>query len=363
MLQKKQNLKYERVLQLLPAAHTGDATGNQARLLDGLFTRLGYESRIYAMTIDDPLREKIYHFDSFKDDYNPSSDILWMHFNLPSPLTDEFISSTGKKIMQFHNFTPYEYFLPFNPPHSKNMRRAEEELKKLKDSYDFTLCDSKFNFTILQKLGFKNLVHFPLIFDESVYRNNGSETLKRIFEGSTKNILFVGRVVPNKKIEDLMACYAYIKKYIRDDCRLIIAGKYNHDDEYFRYLIRHIGQFSAEGIIFTGELTQEELTQYYMSADLFLSFSEHEGFFMPMLEAFHFGVPVIAREAAAVGETSGGGALLFKERDIVKAAELAVEVLNNDDLRNELIRKGKYRVLDFNVEKSLTRLESFLRML
>jgi glycosyltransferase involved in cell wall biosynthesis len=356
MRNEKSAQNKKRIIQLLAAAHAGDATGNQAMLLDRMFGELGYESRLYSMTIDDSLSGKVLPFKTFEKDYNPSTDIVWMHFNLPSPLSGVFAGSTGKKIMQFHNFTPPEYFLPFNPQHSKNLRRASGELKGLKDACDLALGDSNYNCGVLKEMGFRNPVCFPLIFEPSIFENSGSPSIERFLQGATKNILFVSRIAPNKKIEDLMACYAYIKKYIRDDCRLIIVGKYNHEDEYFRYLVRHIGQFRAEGVLFTGEVTQEDLTQYYRSADLFLSFSEHEGFFMPVLEAFHFGIPVAARDSAVVAETTGGAACLFDGRDITQAAEIAIKILDNSELRTAMIRKGRERLGDFTYNKAKSRL-------
>lgn len=352
-----------RIIQLLAAAHTGDATGNQAMLLDRIFNELQYDSRLYAITIDDPLTGKVLPLKMLENEYNPLTDILWMHFNLPSPLSALFSELKGKRIMQFHNFTPPEYFLPFNPQHSKNLGRATSELKELKNVCDISLGDSDFNCRVLKKLGFRNPVCFPLIFNPSIYNNNGAPSIESAFHGATKNILFVSRIAPNKKIEDLMACYTFIKKNIRDDCRLIIAGKYNHDDEYFRYLIRHVGQFRAESVIFTGELTQEELTQYYRSADLFLSFSEHEGFFMPLLEAFYFGVPVVARDSTVVGETAGDAACLIEGRDIVRTAMLAVEVLENNELRNSMIKKGRERLKYFYPDKAKARLKKLLEAL
>jgi glycosyltransferase involved in cell wall biosynthesis len=350
----------KRIIQLLAAVHSGDATGTQALLLDRLFSELGYESKLYSPTIDEPLKKKVLPLESFRRDYNPSTDLLWLHFNLSSPLSAIFAEASGKKIMQFHNFTPSEYFLPFNPQHSKNLKKANNELKGLKDICSIALGDSNFNCGVLKELGFRSPVYFPLIFEPSIYENNGSPSIERLLRGATKNILFVSRIAPNKKIEDLMACYAYIKKYIRDDCRLIIAGKYNHEDEYFRYLVRHIGQFRAEGVLFTGEVTQEELTQYYRSADLFLSFSEHEGFFMPLLEAFYFGVPVVARDSAVVGETAGGAACLFEGRDVAQAAELAVEVLEYAELRDSMIQMGRERLGDFTYRKAKSRLRILL---
>jgi glycosyltransferase involved in cell wall biosynthesis len=352
--------KKKRIIQLLAAMHTGDATGTQALILDRLFSELGYESKLYSPTIDKPLIEKVIPIQYFKRDYNPLTDLLWYHFNLPSSLSDIFSGASGKKIMQYHNFTPSEYFLPFNPQHSKNLKKANDELRGLKDSCSIALGVSNFNCNGLKELGFRNPICFPLIFEPSIYENNGSHSIEMILRGTVKNIIFVSRVAPNKKIEDLMACYAYIKKYIRDDCRLIIVGKYNHEDEYFRYLIRHIGQFRAEGVLFTGEVTQEELTQYYKSADLFLSFSEHEGFFIPLLEAFYFGVPVVARDSAAVGETAGEAACLFSGRDIAKAAEIAVEIIDNDDLRSAMIRRGRERLGDFTYNKAKSRLRNLL---
>jgi glycosyltransferase involved in cell wall biosynthesis len=101
---------------------------------------------------------------------------------------------------------------------------------------------------------------------------------------------------------------------------------------------------------FTGPVSLAQLVAYYRSASVFVSLSEHEGFGVPLLEAMDLGQPVVALDAAAVGETLGGAGLLLPEKDLALAAEACALV--NEDLgrRQELIDAGHARVEAFDPE-------------
>jgi len=351
----------KRIIQLLGAMHVGDATGHQALLLNEMFRELGYKSVISAPTIDDPLKDKIIPYSEFDDMYEPKNDVVWMHFNIPSILSEKLKGIRGKKILQFHNITPPHFFLTYNIDLARLLEPGERELASLKEHIDITVADSLFNCRTLNNLGYENVIHFPLIFDQALYKEYESLVIERIYDNSVvKNILFVGRIAPNKRIEDLIRFFTFYKKQIRNSSRLLIVGKYDEDDEYFRTLIRMIGRLGTEDIIFTGQVTQGELAAYYNIADVFLSFSEHEGFFMPLLEAYYFELPVIAYSTTVVPETAGGAALLFEEKNIEMIGELVEEVLNNEKTRKMMIRAGRARLSDFTINKSKTRLKEIL---
>ena len=70
-----------------------------------------------------------------------------------------------------------------------------------------------------------------------------------------------------------------------------------------------------------GGLAQDELNAAYAEADVMLTLSEHEGFCVPLLEAFHFGLPVVAAPAGAVPDVAGGAAL-YTDGDAAVTAEL-----------------------------------------
>ena len=75
-----------------------------------------------------------------------------------------------------------------------------------------------------------------------------------------------------------------------------------------------------------------------------MSLSEHEGFCVPLLEAFHFGVPVVARPSGAVPEVAGDAALLCDDRDLAVLAELVALVIEDDELGGELRDRGRARL-------------------
>jgi glycosyltransferase involved in cell wall biosynthesis len=93
------------------------------------------------------------------------------------------------------------------------------------------------------------------------------------------------------------------------------------------------------------------LCAYYREADTFVSLSEHEGFGVPLLEAMKFDLPVVAYDAAAIGETVGDAGVLLHERDLAQAAEAAALVSEDTALRAKLAAAGRKRVADFDTEK------------
>jgi glycosyltransferase involved in cell wall biosynthesis len=110
---------------------------------------------------------------------------------------------------------------------------------------------------------------------------------------------------------------------------------------------------------FAGSVTQEQLKSFYQISDLLLVLSDHEGFCVPILEAFHHQVPVIAYAAGAIPETAGEGALLFQDRDPQFSAHLISRVLQDRELRSELQRKGNavlQRHQQFPVKQTLMRI-------
>jgi glycosyltransferase involved in cell wall biosynthesis len=69
---------------------------------------------------------------------------------------------------------------------------------------------------------------------------------------------------------------------------------------------------------------------------------------VPLLEAMRFGLPVVAYDAAAIGETVGTGGVLLRERDLAEAAETAAMVAERPDLHEALVAAGERRVRDFD---------------
>jgi glycosyltransferase involved in cell wall biosynthesis len=171
----------------------------------------------------------------------------------------------------------------------------------------------------------------------------------RMFDDAKTNFLFVGRCIPNKRIEDVIKVFCYYQRFIDPNSRLLLVGETHGFERYFDSLVRLVDDLALEDVVFTGHVDTDDLAAYYRVADLFLSMSEHEGFCAPLLEAFRFGLPVMAFDAGAVAETLSGAGVLVQEKSFDRIAEMAHLLVHDESLRERVVA-GQNRVLERRVE-------------
>ena len=336
-----------RVDQLIPAYHQGDAIGDTSFHMKHFFLSQGYESQIYCLSRDRGLEQESEIFENFSRP--ASSDITILHFALPSPLTEAFKSLPSKKVMIYHNITPAEFFLDFSQELANISRQGKEELESLVPHVSLVLADSEYNRQEILKIGFKRAEVFPRFIDFEKYRKPPSRFLYDLFRDERTNILFVGRIAPNKKIEDLIRVTFYFKKYISPLVRLIVLGKTSTIPKYYESLVRLADKFylKPEEICFTGHISDEEMFALYKASDVFLSMSEHEGFGLPLIECLIFDLPVIAYDCCAVPFTLGDAGILLKSKRVEYVAELVDMVAHHGELRRKLIQGQQERLHGF----------------
>ncbi len=334
-----------RVDQLIPAFHRGDAIGDTADHLRQFFLSQGFLSDIYCLTRDSVLEEESQLFTSFPEP--DPADITILHFALPSPLTQAFIKLPSQKVMIYHNITPHTYFERFNPEMVHISRLGREELKSLSSHVQLSLADSEYNCHELTALGFKKTEVFPLFIDYKKYEKPSSSFMYKIFDDDRINILFVGRIVPNKRIDALIKVVFYYKKYISPLVRLIVVGKTASLPKYYESLVRLADEFylKPEEICFTGHIPDEEMFALYKASDVFLSLSEHEGFGLPFVEGMIFDLPIIAFNSTAVPYTLGDSGVLINDNESVdKIGELIHLVAHDEALRKEIITSQRQQL-------------------
>ncbi len=331
--------------QFVPAFHYGDAVGNSTWSFHRFLTEKGIDSRIIAMTIDKPLQDKATFFHLYRQ--NPTRDsIKILHFAVPSELTDFFLLTPGKKAMIYHNVTPPHFFMDFSTPLTLMTDEGRKHLERLSGCFDIAAADSTFNAGELKALNYWNVHVFPLLVDLDDYRAPHSAAFSNLIKKDRKNILFVGRISPNKKIEDLIKVLYCYKKYFSPTIRLIIAGNSQTLPGYF-YALQDLVcrlDLTREDVVFTGHIPFEELLSLYKTADVFLSMSEHEGFCLPLIESCFFQLPAVAFDAGAVGETLGGAGILFHHKNHDEVAGLVEQVITNSGLRSKLQRLERERM-------------------
>jgi glycosyltransferase involved in cell wall biosynthesis len=189
-----------KIHQWVPAAHRGDAIGDSARTVREMLRGMGHESDLFALTIDDDLRGDVR---PFSDPAAARGDVTIFHFALPSPMTAKFAALDGAKVLQYHNITPAAFFAPYDPQLFRLAALGRRELATLAGHVDLALGDSDFNRRELEELGFTRTGVLPIAVNtERITAAPARPSLERILRDGLINILFVGRIVPNKKIED-----------------------------------------------------------------------------------------------------------------------------------------------------------------
>jgi L-malate glycosyltransferase len=347
------------VNQWVPAAHRGDAIGDSARRVRGLLRELGHQSDIFALTIDEDLLGDVR---PFQDAASKRGDITIFHFALVSPMTPEFRHLPHGRVLQYHNVTPPRFFAPYEPSLFRLAALSIEDVRTLVDAADLALGDSDFNRKELDVAGFRNTGVFPIAVDTSrIVRAPRRPALEKILNDGLQNFLFVGRIAPNKRIEDHIRLAEHYKRYVDEAYRFIFVGRTDAAPSYYDTIraLLHEYRMPADRFIFTGAVSDEDLGTYYRMARVYVSLSEHEGFCVPLVEAMAADVPVMAYASTAVPDTLGGAGVQFFPKDLELAAELLGELAYNDTLRSSVLKVQRARLVDFDddrIKRELQRL-------
>ncbi|MDR1989938.1 MAG: glycosyltransferase [Acidobacteriaceae bacterium] len=345
------------VNQWVPAAHMADAIGDSARHMRGMLRRMGHTSDLYALTIDDGLKGDVL---PFSDPSAARGDVTIFHFALPSVMTDAFARLSTRKVLLYHNVTPARYFAPYDHALFRLTSMARNELATLAGRVDVALGVSEFNRRELEAMGFAPTAVLPLSVDLGrLTKAADRPALAKSLDDDFVNFLFVGRIAPNKKIEDHIRLAEQYKRYIDAFYRFIFVGRYDAVPNYYATIRALMSQYRLlnERFIFTGPVSNEDLAVYYRQSAVYISLSEHEGFCAPLLEAMAMDVPILAYAAAAVPETLGGAGVQFAPKDMEYAAELLGALAFDDDLRSTVIAGQRRRLADFSdarIERALT---------
>ena len=351
------------VNQWVPAAHRGDAVGDSARGMRDLLRRQGYEADVFALSIDADLRDEVR---PFTDPAARRGDVTVLHFAVPSPMTAALATLRGRRVLQYHNVTPAHFFAPYDAGIFRIAALGRTELRTLVGRVDLALGDSEYNRKELEALGFADTGVLPILVDiERITKAPRRPVLERTLDDGPANILFVGRIAPNKKLEDHIRLAEHYKRYVDTDYRFIFVGRTDAVPRYYAMLLALIAEYDMppERFLFTGQVPDAELAAYYRMASAYVSLSEHEGFCAPLVEAMAAGVPVLAFGAAAVPETLGGAGLCFTPKDLEHAAELLGLLVYDDELRSSVIAGQRRRLADFSPARAARTLDATIESL
>jgi glycosyltransferase involved in cell wall biosynthesis len=336
-----------RIDQWVPALHRGDAIGDSARLMRDAFRRWGHVADVYALELDEDLRGDGRPW----SEWSPGSaaDTVILHYALPSPLTAALRAHRGRRLLIHHNITPPEFFAPWDGELARICALGRDELVTLRGQVDLALGDSEFNRQELEAAGFPRTGVLPIPLDFARYAEEPAPVLARDLSDGRTNLLFVGRVVPNKRHDDLIRVAAYWKRYVAPDLRLVLVGKPPRRRGYLEALQ---ALAEAEGltpweVVFTGHLDHADLLACYRAAHVFVSMSEHEGFGVPLVESMLMDVPVLAYAAGAVPGTLGSAGVVFDDKRLDEVGEMAARLAAPGPLRASVLAGQVRRRQDF----------------
>ncbi len=309
-----------RIVQILPVLAFGDAIGNHTLALADALTRNGYHNCIYAEVLDSRVSGK--NIFEFKEYEQRPEDVVLYHMSTNSELNRKLCQHPGTKLMVYHNITPAHFFHGFHEQAEKGCMEARADLDYMAGKMDGCVSDSYYNQQELEELGYEcPMTNIPILIPFHDYEKEPDEDVIRQYgEDGYTNILFVGRVVPNKKQEDIIEAFYYYQKYYNPKSRLIMVGSFAGINRYVESLELYVDRIGVENVIFTGQISFAKILAFYRVADVFLCMSEHEGFCVPLVEAMFFKIPIIAYQSTAIADTMGEGGILLGEKNPLETA-------------------------------------------
>ena len=349
-----------KIIQVLPTISYGDAVSNDAINIDKIFKKNGYETELYAENIDKKLKDKVFKISKLKK--VNKNDILIYHKSTGTDLSFLLEKYKCKKIMRYHNITPGKYLEKYNKYLYNLVEYGRKGLEYASKYFNYSLAVSDYNKNELDELKYKSTMTLPILIPFEDYKKEPDKKVIKKYSDGKKNILFVGRVVPNKAQEDIIKSFYYYKKYANGDSRLILVGNDNGFKNYSDLLKRLVTELGLENdVIFSGHIKFEEILAFYKVADLFLCMSEHEGFCVPLVESMLFKVPILAYNSSAIKDTLGNSGVLVNKKNYFLISELMNFILLDENIKKEIIKKQNKRLEDFQLEKVEKQLLEFIR--
>jgi glycosyltransferase involved in cell wall biosynthesis len=339
-----------RVHQLLSGAGPYDAITNQALAWRRLLAEWGWAGDVFAAHRDPAVGPAVRDAAGMAGRLD-AGDVLVIHYSAHAPELEDALELPQRKLLVYHNITPAHYLWDHEPYVALICALGRERLSAFAGRVDAALAPSEFSARDLRAAGFD-----PVGVDPALYLLD-RDRLQELAapapgaDGAGPTLLFVGRLSHNKRQDRVVKAFALYQRHREPGARLVLVGSPG-SGTYGEYLEHVVAETGARDVVLAGALPQPQLNSLYASAAAFVCLSEHEGFCLPVLEALHFGLPVVAARAAAVPEVAGDAALLLDAPDLATVAEAVDLAVHDGALRAELGRRAQRRLLEFTPQRT-----------
>jgi len=342
------------VHQLLPDFAFGDAIGAITLQTRAMLRELGFASEIYAAVIDERLHDTAHPAARLDDDLHAGDAVIY-HLSIGSPLAFTVAALRAPVMILYHNITPPAYYRATNPRIAQRLEDGRAELALLAPRVALCAGVSEFNVEEMRLLGARRTAVVPPLVNLQRLRPRPSRPQ------SPPLLVFVSRVAPNKRHDDLIRALAALRSTAQPQARLVIVGRTTDTEDYvaaLRQLARDLGVDDA--VDWAGRLDDAAVGDLYARASAYVCASEHEGFCVPLLEAMAFDVPVVAYAAGAIPDTLDGAGVLLRHKDPLVWAATIDRLLRDAALRAALTAAGRRRLEDFSAGVVRARLAAAL---
>ncbi|HMP76512.1 MAG TPA: glycosyltransferase [Kiritimatiellia bacterium] len=329
--------------QILNGFAEGDAISSCARIMRDVVRGWGYASELYAPMrhVAPAVRSECRPLEEY---HGASCDVVLHHYSIASPAVDVFDASSARRILLYHNITPAEFYDGFDDVVADQLRAARARMPAVVQRADAAWAVSDYNAAELRAAGARHVAVFPLVFDPGPLDAPDDPEVRKRFAARLTTFLTVGRVAPNKRVETLIEAFRWYHRVLNPYSRLVIVGSERSCPRYHAMLRMLAGDYDLPNVCFEGFASPGGLPTYYRCADAFVSTSEHEGYCLPLLEAMHCGVPVIAHATGGMPEAMGGAGVLYEDLTPPQLAVLMHRVTADAALRREILESQQRRM-------------------
>ena len=338
------------VHQILSGAGPVDAVTGQALAYRRLFAAWGWGGRDYAASIDRRVGGAVAPLGGL--DPAPE-DVLLIHYSAYAPKLAAVLERSNPKLLVYHNVTPARWFWDFEPTIAVHCSLGRRQLPDFVAAVDLAAGVSHFNVAELVAAGAARTAVIPILFTPPAAAAGGRDGPPE----PPPTVLFVGRLTPHKRQDELIGVFSLYRRHRRPDARLVLVGE-PLSPGYGRSLVALADRLAPGAVSFRAGIAPAELWRCYEQAHVFVCLSEHEGFCVPLLEAFHFGVPVVGRPSGGVAEVAGDAAVLTDDPDLGLIAELIHAAVEDRELRAELQARGRRRLEDYGASETAAKLRA-----
>jgi glycosyltransferase involved in cell wall biosynthesis len=353
------------VHQFIPSLAARDAIGAHTLQVQRLLREMGYASDLYVGSTDLEGRDDVHPFQSLADQRARDRTFLLYQGSTGSPMARFLAARPEPKLLNYHNITPAEFFEPWEPTVTMVLEAGHRQFEELSECTELAIAVSGFNEDDLRRMGYAATTVAPILLDprdlDHVPDPATDARLGAARSAGGIDWLFVGRICPNKAQHDLIKAFAAYRVAFDPRARLhLVGGSSSHLYETCLHAFAHeLG--CGDAVEFAGSVTPEQLAAHFRNADVFVCLSRHEGFCVPLLEAMHHRVPVVALRETAVPETLGRAGLLLPTAAPALVAAAVDRVAADAGLRAALQDAGTARLAAFDLERTRERFAAAIR--